>query len=376
MAAANTPTQLPPTMRAWVYQTGKGGIENTLKLIPDYPVPSHFRTLEAPPPGQGDAVLVRILAASLNPVDYKLVELPVVGGLLQKTPATPAVDFCGRVVRVGTSATTLKEGQLVAGKLPPQPQHGALADYAVAHSVNVVPVPDGVSVEQAATIGLAGATAWTALVPQMEAAQARNTTATGRGRDKPLRVFVNGGSGGIGSFAIPLAKARGCHVTATCSAASAQLVRDVLGADDVIDYRTTDVADALVQKTNEAGRPYDVAVDVIGMRFGLYKAADAFLAAGAAFPRIGMEPGTIKDAVAIVYRPTLLGGGRHASPFVAGRATPDILRGLLDLMAQGQLTVPLDGGAAVPFEDVPRAYARLKTQRTQGKIVVRVAEDN
>lgn len=372
MAASNS--SLPPTMRAWVYHTTKGGIENTVKLIPDYPVPESFRTLPAPPPGKGDAVLVRILAASLNPVDTKLAELPIVGGFIQKKPATPAVDFCGRVVRVAAnSSSPLKPGQLVAGKLPPQPQHGALAEYAVAHTTNVVPVPAGVSVEQAATIGICGSTAWTALVPQIEAARARNKK---NGGSEPLRVFVNGASGGVGSFAVPIAKALGCHVTATCSGANANLVRQTLGADDVIDYRTTNVSEALIRRANAAGRPFDAAVDVIGMRFGLYKAADRYLVAGAEFPRIGMEFNTITDALAIVFRPTVLGGGQHASPFVQGRATTKILSELLDLMAQGKLNVPLDGGAALPFTDVPRAYARMKSHRTQGKIVVRVADDN
>ncbi|KAL1896748.1 putative secondary metabolism biosynthetic enzyme [Sporothrix stenoceras] len=374
MAANSTPTTLPATMRAWVYKTTKGGIENTLKLIPDYPIPDHFRTLPSPPAGKGDAVLVKILAASLNPIDHKLTELPIVGGLVQKKPATPAVDFCGRVVRVpANSSSPLKAGQLVAGKLPPQSQHGALAEYAVAYSTNIVPVPSGVSVEQAATIGICGSTAWTAVVPQIEAARERNKKTGGA---EPLRIFINGGSGGIGSFAVPIAKALGCHVTATCSGANANLVKNTLGADDTIDYRTTNVSEALIKKTKEAGRPFDVGVDAIGMKFGLYKAADHFLAPGAQFPRIGMEFSTITDAIAIVYRPTFLGGGQHVSPFVEGRATTRILTSLLDLMEQGKLNIPLDGGAAVPFSDVPRAYARLKSHRTQGKIVVRVTGDN
>lgn len=371
--ANNTSSSLPATMRAWVYNSTKGGIENNLKLVSNLPIPDHFRTLPSPPAGKGDAVLVRILAASLNPVDHKLAELPLVGGLIQKKPATPAVDFCGRVVRVpNNSSSPLKAGQLVAGKLPPQTQHGALAEYAVAYSTNVVPVPAGVSVEQAATIGICGSTAWSAIVPQIEAARERNKK-TGNG--EPLRVFVNGGSGGIGSFLVPIAKSFGCHVTATCSAANSRLVRETLGADNTIDYRTTNVADALVQKAKESG-PFDVAVDAIGMKFGLYKAADEYLVEGAQFPRIGMEFSTITDAIAIVYRPTFLGGGRHLSPFVEGPATTEKLTSLLRLMAQGKLNIPLDGGAAMPFSDVPRAYARIKSHRTQGKIVVCVAEDN
>ncbi|CAK7203160.1 putative secondary metabolism biosynthetic enzyme [Sporothrix eucalyptigena] len=368
MPATNTTTQIPATMRAWVYYTTEGGIENAMKLVPDYPVPESFRTLPTPPPGKGDeTILVRVLAASINPVDHKLPELPLVGGFLQKKPTTPAVDFCGRVVRTSNASSTFRPGQLVAGKLPSQTQHGALAEYAVAHSGNVAPVPAGVSVEQAATIGICGSTVWSSLVPDIEAAKK-----AGRGKDG-LRVFINGGSGGIGSFAVPIAKALGCQVTTTCSTKNVEHVRQTLGADDVIDYRTTNVGDALIQKSKKDGQ-YDVALDAVGMPFGLYKAADKFLVEGAPFTRITMD--SIADGLRVALQPTFLGGGKHSAPFVNGKPTPEGLRSLLDLMVQGKLKVPLDGDAPVPFTDVPRAYARLKTNRARGKIVIHVADDN
>ncbi|CAK7270978.1 putative secondary metabolism biosynthetic enzyme [Sporothrix epigloea] len=369
--SAGTPStfELPATMRAWVYHHAKGGIETAMKLVPDYPVPETFRTLPHSHSNKGsEAILVRVLAASLNPVDYKLPELPLVGGFLHKRPATPAADFCGRVIRSSKAdSSVFTPGQLVAGTLPMFAQHGALAEYAIAYSDRIVPVPEGVSVEQAATIGICGATVWTALVPEIEAAQKRSAS------PRALRVFINGGSGGIGSFAIPAAKALGCHVTTTCSASNVEHVRNTLGADDVMDYKTSNVADTLVHKAQADG-PFDVAFDSIGMSFGLYKAADAFLVDGAAFPRIGVD--LLLDGVRIMLQPRLLGGGKHASPFVSGDVTPERLRQVLDLMAQGKLTVPLDGDTVVPFEDVPRAYTRLKTHRTIGKIVVRVSEDN
>lgn len=356
-------------MRAWVYHHAKGGIETAMKLVPDYPVPESFRTLLHSHSNKGsEAILVRVLAASLNPVDYKLPELPLVGGFLHKRPATPAVDFCGRVIRSSKAdSSVFTPGQLVAGTLPVLVQHGALAEYAVAFSDRVVPVPAGVSVEQAATIGVCGGTVWTALVPQIEAAQKKSAS------PKDLRVFINGGSGGIGSFAIPVAKALGCHVTTTCSTGNVEHVRNTLGADNLIDYKTSNVADALVHKAQADG-PFDVAFDSIGMTFDIYKAADAFLVDGMAFPRIGVD--SILDGVRITLQPRLLGGGKHASPFVNGDATSERLQQVVDLMAQGKLKVPLDGDAVVPFEDVPRAYTRLKSHRTRGKIVVRVSEDN
>ncbi|CAK7216565.1 hypothetical protein SCUCBS95973_002850 [Sporothrix curviconia] len=375
---------LPATMRAWVYHTATGGIDKTMKLVPDYPIPEHFRTMPSPPAGKGYAVIVRILATSMNPADHKVAEMPILGRFMQKTPATPCIDFCGRVVRVKPSPLSssssssssmvpmLKPGQLVAGMLPPYTQHGALAEYALAYSEHIAPVPEGVSVEQAAMLGIGGSTAWNGFMPQIEAARQRNKKTDG---GEQLRLFINGGSGGIGSFIVPMAKAMGCHVTASCSGANAGLVRDVLGADDVIDYRTTDVATALISRATEAGRPYDMAIDAVGMPFALYKAADKFLARGAAFSRIGFDLALLLDILAITYRPALLGGGTHPSPFVLGGATTENMSGLMALIAQGKLHVPLDGGAVVPFEEAPRAIARIKSHRTQGKIVARVAED-
>ncbi|CAK7243453.1 MAG: putative secondary metabolism biosynthetic enzyme [Sporothrix thermara] len=372
--ATTTPStaELPATMRAWVYTTTHGGIEKTMKIVPDYPVPEEFRTLAPPPSGQGDeAVLVRVLAASLNPVDYKLPELPLVGGFVRKMPATPTFDFCGRVIKTSSSSSSsqFQPGQLVAGQVPMRSPHGALAEYAVAYSNFIAPVPAGVSVEQASTVGVCGGTVFAAMVPAIEKAQKNNKD------DKTLRVFVNGGSGGVGSFAIPVAKALGCHVTATCSTANVEHVLRVLGADDVIDYKktTTSVGDELIRKAQQDG-PYDVAFDTIGMPFALYKAADHYLAEGGTFPRIGAD--SLVDVARISLQPALLGGGKRAAPFITGRPTPERLHAVLDLMAQGKLQVPLDGDAVVPFEDAARAYARLKTHRARGKIVIRVAEDN
>ncbi|CAK7273212.1 putative secondary metabolism biosynthetic enzyme [Sporothrix epigloea] len=361
MSTSSGPT-LPATMRAWIFDHAKGGIEKAMRLVSDHPVPENFHHKSK------ETILVRVLAASLNPVDYKLPELPLVGGFFYKRPATPAADFCGRVVQSSLGGSSaFQPGQLVAGTLPLPTHHGALAEYAVAYADRIAPVPAGVSAEQAATIGICGATVWTALVPQIEAAQKRSAS------PKDLRVFINGGSGGIGSFAIPIAKALGCHVTTTCSTANVEHVRRQLGADDVIDYKTSNVAEVLVSKAKSDGQ-FDVAFDAIGMPFSIYKAADEFLVPGAAFPRIGVD--SLLDGVRMMLQPRLLGGGKHATPFVNGDVTSERLQHVLELMAQGKLTVPLEGDATVPLEQVPQAYARLKTHRVRGKIVVRVAEDN
>jgi NADPH:quinone reductase-like Zn-dependent oxidoreductase len=118
-----------------------------------------------------------------------------------RKPATPGLDFSGRVVEVGAECD-LVVGQMVFGKLEPKQQFGTLGEYIVGSRAGTVPIPDGVSTEHAATLGVCGLVTYQCLASNV----------------KPKdRVFINGGSGGTGSFAIQIAKALGCYVTTTCS---------------------------------------------------------------------------------------------------------------------------------------------------------------
>ena len=159
------------------------------------PLPTANRPLR---PGES---LVQVYAASLNPVDYKLAELPVIGRFAVPKPATPGLDFAGKVVDVG-SHCNVSVGEMVFGKLEPKQQHGTLGEYIIGSKAGTVPLPDGVSVEQATTLGVCGLVTYQCLAPNIQSGD---------------RVLINGGSGGTGTFAIQIAKALGCHVTTTCS---------------------------------------------------------------------------------------------------------------------------------------------------------------
>jgi NADPH:quinone reductase-like Zn-dependent oxidoreductase len=187
--------KLPETMKAWQWSQCTDTLENAIELKNSTPLPTSKRSLAS-----GES-LIQVYTASLNPVDYKLAELPVVGRMAIPKPATPGLDFAGKVVQVGSSCN-VKVGQMVFGKLEPKQQFGTLGEYIIGSKAGTVPIPDGVSVEHAATLGVCGLVTYQCLAPNVKAGD---------------RVFVNGGSGGTGTFAVQIAKALGCYVTTTCS---------------------------------------------------------------------------------------------------------------------------------------------------------------
>jgi len=187
-------------------------------------------------------VLVRVVASSVNPVEWYGVTGPLFarGGGLRR-PATPAVggDLAGRVEAVGSAVTSLASGDEVFGT-----GLGAWAEYAVAAESKLAPKPPSVSFEDAAAVPVAGITALQALRDhgRVEAGQT---------------VLINGASGGVGSYAVQLAKHLGADVTAVCSTQNVEQAR-ALGADRVVDYRSEDFT--------RIGIRHDLLIDVAGSR--------------------------------------------------------------------------------------------------------------
>lgn len=212
-------------MRAWQFNSTAGGLENNLKLNASAPLPK-------PKPDQH---LVQVLAASVNPVDYKLVEIPLFTRLFLSKPATPAMDFAGRII-APASGSSLQPGQLVFGRTGTSMIGGAFAEYAIAKSDNIAVLPEGVSPVHGASVAVVGLTAFQSISPYVKDGSS---------------VFINGGSGGTGCYGIQIAKARGCYVTTTCSTANVELCKS-LGADEVIDYKSQNILETLVK----SGRRY------------------------------------------------------------------------------------------------------------------------
>lgn len=207
-------------MRAWQFTTAAGGLENTLKLNSSAVLPKR----------KPDQHLVQVLAASVNPVDYKLAEIPFFTRFILSKPATPAMDFAGRIVEPA-SGSSLEPGQLVFGQVATSLIGGALAEYAIAKKEGVTPLPEGVSPTIGASVAVVGLTAYQSISPYVK---------------EGSNIFINGGSGGTGVYGIQIAKLRECHVTTSCSTGNVELCKS-LGADEVIDYKKEDVLETLVK---------------------------------------------------------------------------------------------------------------------------------
>jgi NADPH:quinone reductase-like Zn-dependent oxidoreductase len=190
-------------------------------------------------------ILIETKAAALNPIDYKLVS----GGLKDMVPlslpSTIGYDVSGVVVEKGTEVTNFKLGDAVYARVP-QKQMGTVAEYVAVESEVVSKKPDNISFEEAAGLPLVGLTAIQALESV--------------GLKKNDRVLIHAGSGGVGSFAIQYAKAKGAFVYTTTSTKNVDMVK-ALGADRVIDYKTEDY------KT--IAKDLDIVFDTLGNNYTL-----------------------------------------------------------------------------------------------------------
>ncbi|MCX4690861.1 NADP-dependent oxidoreductase [Streptomyces sp. NBC_01408] len=285
---------------------------------------------ERPEPGMGE-ILVRVHAAGVNPVDWKTRES---GAFIAWGPV-PAVgwDVSGTVEAVGPGVTLYRAGDEVYG-MPRFPQQaGAYAEYVTAPARHFARKPASLDHVQAAALPLAALTAWQALV---------DTAGVSAGQ----RVLVHAAAGGVGHLAVQIAKARGAYVIGTASAAKHDVLRE-LGADEVIDYRTTDFEDAV--------SGVDVVLDAIG---GEYARRSLKV----------LKPGG--------HLVTLLGDsvpddaeGVHAAWVLV---EPDLggLREITDLVDRGLLKPLVD--TVLPLEQAAKAHEIGEQGRTTGKIVLTV----
>ncbi|KAJ5646962.1 Polyketide synthaseenoylreductase [Penicillium lividum] len=333
-----------PTMKAWLYSHTTGGLEKNIHLD---------TSARTPPPPRPNEVLVQVLVASLNPADYKVPEmfLGLAAKLVIGTPATPGMDFCGRVIALGSNVTTLTTGQLVYG-CPSRPvKFGSLGECLCISADLIAPVPDGVAVEQAAGVGIAGQTALQSLDEYVKAGD---------------KVFINGGSGGCGVFAIQIAKDMGCHVTTTCSTRNVELCRG-LGADEVIDYT---VERDLSATLRERGVVFDHILDHIGLPYDLYFQCHHFLKPDGVFLQVGAN--SMSTHVGRVGWPSLLGGGRRKYTIFFFANTQAHVVAIGKMLQKGTLKVHVD--SEYEFEDAVKAFDKLRSGRTRGKVLVHVSK--
>jgi len=331
-------------MRAWQVSTTKGGLEKHMQLNSSAPLPRR----------KNNQHLVQVIASALNPVDYKPIETPFFLGLVVKKPATPGLDFVGRMVEPA-AGSSLKRGQLVCGAATAISMFagGTLADYTLCTTEGVIALPDNVEPKFGATIGIAGLTAYQTIEPYIHG--------------KGASVFLNGGSGGVGVFAIQIAKAMGCYVATTCSTANVDMCKQ-LGADLVIDYKKQNVVSALVA----SGKKFDHIVDNVGSDSEIYFKAHLYSVPSATFVEIAGEPTLrfITMAIKMALWPGFLGGGKRKLKNLVAAIKTETYEQLGVLMGEGKIKPVIDSEFA--FTDAPKAFEKLKTHRAKGKIIVHV----
>ncbi|MFF1608011.1 NADP-dependent oxidoreductase [Amycolatopsis sp. NPDC058278] len=293
-----------------------------------------LRVTEAPRPEPGPTeILVRVHAAAVNPVDWKVRRG---GGFLGEPPFTVGWDVAGVVEEAGFGAIGVQEGDEVLG-MPwfPRPA-GAYAEYVAAPSRHFVRKPAGLSFAEAAALPLAGLTAWQGLVDVADVRPGQ-------------RVFVDAAAGGVGHLAVQIAKARGAHVIGTASAKKHGFLRE-LGVDEPIDYHDTAATTSDV----------DVCFGLVGEDSDL-----RWLPA-------------IKEGGLLIGVPSGVADRVEAAAAERGVTTKRILvepdrgglTGLVELIEAGQLKVRVE--QTFPLEDAAKAHELDESGRVSGKLVLTV----
>lgn len=291
------------------------------------------------PAASGGQLLVRVRAAALNPVDCEIRRgsLRLLSGW--RFPKVPGSDFAGEVVEAGAGGPRYRPGERVYGMVPPL-RGGSYAEYLAVEPGKLARMPAGLSFEAAASLPLAALTALQALrdLAHVKAGQ---------------RVFIHGGSGGVGTVAIQIAKYLDARVTTTCSYRNLELVH-ALGADEVIDYTTTDVTGI------EGG--YDCYFDVYGNM--PYRRVKHLLQPRGVHVSTIIAPANFLTALWTRLRP-----GRQARVVVVRSRSKD-LELIRQLVENEQLTPIVD--RTFPLEAAADAQAYLETRRASGKVVLQI----
>ena len=286
------------------------------------------------PEPKDDEVLVRVMAAGVNPVDtYVRQGMRSKGGALEH-PMILGYDIAGVVEKVGGEVKNFKHGDAVYAYLA-VPRGGGYEQYAIAKPEEMALKPTNIDFEKAAAVPLAATTAWQALVDTAKIEPGQT-------------VLIHGGSGGVGSFAVQIAKARGAKVIATASTANQDLLKQ-LGVDEPIDYTKT--------KFEEVVKDVDVVLnavrgDTLSRSYGVVK-----------------KGGII---VSITDEPDAAECEKHSIRCLRMMAHPDakVLEELTKLIEANKITPIVS--QTFSLADVAKAHQQIETHHTRGKIVLKV----
>jgi NADPH:quinone reductase-like Zn-dependent oxidoreductase len=326
-------------MKAIVYSNH--GLPDALKL----------EDIEKPIAGD-DEVLIKVHAASVNAIDVGLLRHPfmrrIVSALSKLKNNRPGRDVAGQVEAVGSNVTHFKPGDAVFGWCG-----GAFAEYACTSQSKLVMKPDNASFEQAAAVPVAGLTALQGL---------RDT-----GKVQPgQKVLINGASGGVGTFAVQIAKSFGAHVTAVCSPRNLGLAR-MIGADATIDYTREDFT--------KGGEHYDLIYDIVAnhsfsARRRVLNPNGMCIGAGI----VGLGNSVIRLLSHLITEFVLSRFVRQRFVTSMTRLSKEDLTILRDLMAAGKVTPVID--RCYRLSEVPEAIRYFEEGHARGKIVITFEHNN
>lgn len=314
---------------------------------------------EMPTPEMGEyEVLAEIHAASFNPIDFKIRDGKVKLLVKYKMPLILGNDFSGIVAKVGSKVTRFKVGDAIYGR-PRKSKIGTFAEYIAIHENDIALKPKNLSFEEAASIPLVGLTSYQALHDIMQL-------------KKGQKILIQAGAGGVGTFAIQLAKLMGATVATTASEAGTNLVKS-LGADEIINYKT--------EKFEEILRDYDAVFDTLGGKileksFDIIKDGGKIVSvSGVPNARFGKEYGSgfIKTLLfsAASHKLTALEKKHNVSyTFLFMKPSGEQLQIIANFIETGKIKPIID--RVFTFEDAQKAMEYAESGRAKGKIILKV----
>lgn len=301
--------------------------------------------VEIPVPNDNE-VLIKVRAASVNPLDWHFMRgtpypVRLMTGLLKPKVERLGVDVAGHIEVVGKNVTQFKPGDAVFGSC-----RGAFAEYACASESTLIIKPDNVSFEQAASVPIAALTALQGL---------RNKGRIQQGQ----RVLINGAAGGVGTFAVQIAKSFGAYVTGVCSTRNVDMVRSAC-ADEVVDYTRDDFT--------KCGQRYDVIFDTVGNHS--LSAYQGVLSVGGIHVGVGGPTdlwmiGTLGHAIKALILSTL---GRKKFVGFLAKINKDDLILIKELMQSGKVTPVID--RHYKLTEIREAIHYLEEGHARGKVVI------
>lgn len=320
-------------------------------------VPLNLKEIPIPEVGEYE-VLAEIHAASINPLDSKIRDGKVKLLIKYKMPLILGNDFSGVVTKVGSKVTRFKVGDEIYGR-PRESKIGTFAEYISIHENDIALKPKNLNFEEAASIPLVGLTSYQALHDILQL-------------QKGQKILIQGGAGGVGTFAIQLAKLMGAYVATTASEAGTDLVNS-LGADEIINYKTEKFEDIL--------KNYDAAFDTLGgetleKSFNVIKnGGDIVSVSGLPNARFAKEQGlgflkTMLFSAASQKLTTLEKKHNVQYTFLFMKASGDQLRIIANFIESGKIKPVID--RVFSFEDAQNAMDYSESGRAKGKIILKI----